>query len=141
MFMQSTFTTKAQDEVCHCEEWSDEAMTYLTSSVPQFLDILLFTPPAVASEQFLPKLLIIAAGFDGQRHGDAPAEQEHFLLRLEACQHAAQGFPSRETGEHGMDIVLVAEPAGDARPQLREDFVVNLRRALVDDQEGYVIFA
>ena len=110
-------------------------------SISQFLDVFLFASPTIASKQFLPELVVVTAGFDGQRHRDAPAKQEYFLFRLEPCQHAAQGIAARKTGEHGMDIVLVPEPAGDARPQLLEDLIIDLRGALVHDQEGDVVFA
>ena len=40
-----------------------------------------------------------------------------------------------------MDVVLVAEPTGDTSPQLRPNLVVDLRGALVHDQEGHIVFA
>src|SRR5688572_7556929 len=89
-----------------------------TRSKSQLFEILFLAAPAVAAEQALPELVVVAPGFDRQRHGDAPAEQQHFFLGLEPGEHTAQSIPSRETGEHGMDIVLVAKPAGDARPKL-----------------------
>src|SRR6266498_5259929 len=99
------------------------------------------TVASEAAEQFLPELVIVAAGFDRQWHRNTPPQQEYFLLLLETRQHAAQGVPPRKTRKHGMDIVLVPEPARDASPQLRHDLVIDLRRALVDDQERHIIFA
>ena len=56
-------------------------------------------------------------------------------------QHAAYGVSTSQAGEYGADVILVAQPAGDARAQLRHDFIVNLRGALVDDQQGDVVLA
>src|SRR5512138_1777311 len=74
-----------------------------------FLAALVTVAAAVTAEQLLPEFLVIAARLHRQGHGHAPSEQQHFLFGLETRQHAAQRFPSRETREHSVDIVIVAE--------------------------------
>ena len=97
-----------------------------TRSKSQLFQILFLTSPSIACQHTLPEGVIISSGFDRQRHGDAPAEEEHFFLRLEPGKHATQGIPARKTGEYSVDIVLIAEPAADARPELGEYLVVDL---------------
>jgi glucose/arabinose dehydrogenase len=46
-----------------------------------------------------------------------------------------------QSAKHRANVVLVTQPAGDARTQLRHDLIVNARRPLVHDQQGHIVLA
>src|SRR5690349_3658441 len=62
-------------KACQGKPHGAPGTTDLARSISKFLDIFLFASAAVASQQFLPELIVVAAGFDRQRHRDTPAEQ------------------------------------------------------------------
>ena len=69
------------------------------------------------------------------------AEQQGLLLAVERCQDGAQGSRPGDACQHGVDIALVVEQAGNTCPQLRQHFRVDARRPLIDYQQRDVVLS
>ena len=86
-------------------------------------------------------LVVVGRGLHHDRHGHGVAHDQRLLLAVQRGQHTAQLLRAADAGEHGRNVLLVAERAGDACANLRHHLGRDLRRPLVDDQQRHVVFA
>ena len=98
-------------------------------SETQFLQDLGFPARSSAlSQQFLPEMFVVAAGAHGERHWHTPAEQQDFLLCLQACQHAAQRLSPGQPGEPASlgDLPLIVLSAGAIYDAVPESIITSM---------------
>ena len=67
-------------------------------------------------------------------------EHEGLLFGIETRQHASQARGIGYARQHALNVFFVVEQGRDLRAELREHFLVNARRPLVNDEEGDVVF-